>query len=175
MIAGHQHNPDRTLLDFYPTDPKWVGVLLRHHTLPRLIHEPCAGDGSLGKALRTAGFGVIMSDITPMSPDVGVMDALKSGPVDCVVTNPPYGPVMYDLLDHWDQTVTGSLVLLLRLNFVEAQSRLKWLTGEGAPSKVIVVAGRMKVFDKVSQFPHAWFIWDRERRGFGTELIVDKV
>jgi len=169
MVAGHQINPLRDPYDWYPTDPGWTNVLMRHCTLPLLIHEPCAGDGAISDVLINAGHTVVSTDIKPRRPQIQMADALSLGRLDCVVTNPPYGS-LGKLVPHWLNT-TNLLCLLVRLNFVEAKSRIAWTS---QASKVIVVAGRMKVFGKTSQFPHAWVVWDKSNRKC-TELIVDSV
>ena len=123
------------------------------------IWEPCAGDGCMSDALP----GVVhSSDLEPRREDVAYADALSLGRVTNVVTNPPYNALKV-LVPHWLDTVDHRLALLVRLNFLEAQSRVPWLTGSNTPEHVIVVAGRMKVFDKTSQFPHAWVVWNRQR------------
>jgi hypothetical protein len=161
MIAGHQINVNRDLLDFYPTDPRWLGPLMTEVQFDGEIHEPCAGDGSISNHLKSLGHLVRAYDIRPRSSEVVASDALSIGTATNVITNPPYGPMMYPLLDHWHKIVTGKLALLVKLNFLEAQSRTKYLVGSNTPNLVIVVTGRMKVFGKTSQFPHAWIVWDK--------------
>lgn len=146
--------------------------MLRHEKFEGLVHEPCAGDGVMGDVLQDAGYDVRMSDLEPRRDDVAYGDALNIGRVANAVTNPPYC-ALKSLVPHWLETVDHKLALLVRLNFLEAQSRVPWLTGPNAPAKVIVVAGRMKVFGKTSQFPHAWVVWDR-RTQHKTELVIDQ-
>ena len=173
QVNGHQNNTDRDEYDFYPTDPAWVKVLLRHVTFEGLVTEPCAGDGAMVKPLIDAGYIVEASDIRPMAPGIIERNALEIDPAQNIVTNPPYGE-MRPLIDHWLATTEGKVALLVRINFLEAQSRVPLLTGSNTPEKVIVVAGRMKVFGKVSQFPHIWVVWDRAAATKHTQLIIDK-
>ena len=131
------------------------------------IWEPCAGDGCMADALPGR---VHSSDLEPRRHDVKKANALSLGPVRNVVTNPPYC-ALKELVPHWLETVECKLALLVRLNFLEAQTRVPWLTGDNAPEHVIVVAGRMKVFGKTSQFPHAWVVWNKQHKG-ATRLHV---
>lgn len=131
------------------------------------IWEPCAGDGCMSDVLP----GVVhSSDLEPRRDDVRQADALSLGPVRNLVTNPPYGSLK-QLVPYWLDTVERKLALLVRLNFLEAQSRVAWLTGANTPEHVVVIAGRMKVFGKTSQFPHAWVVWDKQHTG-STQLHV---
>ena len=166
-IAGNQNNPARSEFDWYPTHKSWTHVLLRHQNLPNLIYEPCAGDGSMSNVLSSHGHTVIASDIAPRVESVVSKDAMNVGPVECVVTNPPYREIK-KLIPYWLGN-TEILCLLLRLNYIEGKTRID-ITRKA--SKIIVIAGRMIVFDKVSQFPHAWFIWDKAHTG-KTELVID--
>ena len=143
-------------------------MLLKHVALPDLIHEPCAGNMAMSDVLASCGHHVVSTDISPRDPRVGLKDAMLVGPVDCVVTNPPYN-ALKTLVPYWLNN-TRMLCLLVRLNFLEGKSRLAWTK---SAKTVLVVAGRMKVFDKVSQFPHAWVVWEKGHSG-PTELIIDK-
>ena len=156
-VNGHQLNPNRSSLDWYPTDPRWVTPLLQIVEFEGDIWEPCAGDGCMSDALPGM---VHSSDIEPRRDDVKRLNALELGSVQNIVTNPPYN-ALKTLVPHWLSTVEGRLALLVRLNFLEAQSRMPWLTGANAPEHVIVVASRMKVLGKTSQFPHCWVVWNR--------------
>lgn len=170
QVSGHRHNPDRDANDFYPTDRRWTELLLRNMKLPDHITEPCAGDGAISKVLVNNGHQVISSDISPRFDACVQLDAFDIAPCSCIVTNPPYGiaPKLIPSL-----ILKSDLVcLLLRLNYLEGKTRIHTTR---QLSKVVVVAGRMTVFGKVSQFPHAWFIWDKNDCTGKTELVVDVV
>jgi len=169
-VNGHQQNPNRSSLDWYPTDPDWVAPLLDIVSFKGVIYEPCAGDGCMMDCLPGK---VIGSDIEPRRSDITARDALSLGKVPNVVTNPPYS-CLKRLVPHWLATVEHRLAILVRLNFLEAQSRVPWLTGDNEPEHVIVIAGRMKVFDKTSQFPHCWVVWNR-RQSCTTKLHIRPV
>lgn len=126
----------------------------------------------MSAVLQAAGHVVHASDLLPRADGVLKLDALSIPQATNLVTNPPYAALKL-LVPHWLDTVEHKLALLVRLNFLEAQSRIPWLTGNNMPSDVIVCAGRMRVFGKTSQFPHCWVVWDK-RRDCETRLIVDK-
>lgn len=167
-VAGHQHNVNRDPTDFYPTCPKWTQVLLRNVVLPREITESCAGDGSMSRVLELHGHTVNSSDVRPRFVGCKEMDAMNIAKCQCIVTNPPYNSLS-KLIPIWLER-SDMTCLLLRLNYLEGKTRISTVK---SLSKVIVVAGRMTVFGKVSQFPHAWFIWDKQKIKGNTELIVD--
>lgn len=172
MIAGHQTNANRDPLDFYPTDPRWVKPLIDEVDFSGMIDEPCAGDGSISNYLSSLGHQVNAYDICPRVSTITNADALSVKSAENIITNPPYGSGMYPLLDHWHKITSGKIALLMKLNFLEAQSRTKYLTGDNTPITVIVVTGRMKVFGKTSQFPHAWVVWDKAVRCRDTILKI---
>lgn len=177
-VGGNQHNPDRDELDFYPTDPRWVDVLLRHVRFEGSVREPCAGDGQIYRHLKHLGYPVYASDINPRADGVMTMNAAELPYAQNVITNPPYGKALYPILDRLLSITERKVALLVRLNFLESQLRLKYLQGSRAPSNVVVVSNRMMVFGKVSQFPHAWMVWDNElyRHGeFDTRMVVDRI
>lgn len=167
-IAGHQRNANRDPTDFYPTDPRWTQVLLRNVTLPLEITEPCAGDGSMSRVLELNGHVVNSSDVRPRFAGCREMDAMDVARCKCIVTNPPYNSLS-KLIPVWLDK-SDMLCLLLRLNYLEGKTRLPTVK---SLSEVIVIAGRMTVFGKVSQFPHAWSIWDRRTKRDGIKMTVD--
>ena len=78
--------------DSYDTPANLVPPLLRHLP-PRFTYcEPCAGNGSLIKALSPKGVCTSAYDIEPRSSDVTEMNALflKSTDADYIITNPPW-------------------------------------------------------------------------------------
>lgn len=159
QVAGHQHNENRQPLDWYPTDPRWVKPLTDIVTFDGPITEPCAGDGRMLDVLPP---GTVGYDLEPRRSDIKQGNALEIDSAVNIITNPPYN-ALKELVPHWLATTERRVALLVRLNFLEAQSRVPWLTGASAPEHVIVIAGRMKVFDKTSQFPHCWVVWNRQQ------------
>lgn len=72
--------------DRYET-PEWVTLALIPHIPPiKTVWEPACGSGKMIRALQTAGFEVIGSDIA------GGVDFLKQTmrQSDAIITNPPY-------------------------------------------------------------------------------------
>ena len=171
QVAGHKTNPSRDPLDWYPTDPGWTHALMHNCMFSGDIHEPCAGDGCMADVISGYGHRVISSDLSPRRAGILQRDALALGPVANIVTNPPYN-LLKDLIPYWLDTTSHKLAVLVRINFLEAQSRIPWLTGKNTPELVLAVAGRMKVLGKVSQFPHAWVVWDRSATCASTELRI---
>lgn len=119
-IAGRQFNSTRDRYDFYPTDPAWVKVLLKHVTATN------------------------------------------------IVTNAPFRGA-FGMVDHWLRITTGKVALLTAASFLESKARGRFFT-DHPPNLVAMVCKRMNVFDKPSQFPHVWIVWDNENRPSFTTL-----
>ena len=104
----------RNARDFYPTPPEAVLPLIFHLNEVQAFAEPCAGDGSLVRALEAHGFRcAFQSDLH------GGKDALKLGVhdlqgADCIITNPPYArPLMHALISHLSTLAPTWLLLEL--------------------------------------------------------------
>jgi len=144
--------------------------------LARRIWEPACGPGAIVRILREAGHIVTATDLVDYGcPDSrGGVDFLKveSAPddVECIVTNPPYRIANEFAAKALE--LVPRVILLLRLNFLEALSRTD-----------ILDDGRLAwVYPFIRRLPHmhrdswdrpktgsamalAWFRWDRNHRG----------
>ena len=85
--------------DWYPT-PAWgTEALLKYETFEGNILEPCCGDGSMSKVLKTTGNTVISSDLVDRGYGE-VKDFFEvTNKYDNIVTNPPYN-IASKILDH---------------------------------------------------------------------------
>src|SRR3954466_14280065 len=90
--------------DFYPT-PAWVTeALLRRVRLPQGIWEPCCGNGAMAQVLGAHGPRVVGTDLVDRGygeagRDFLVETRLPDG-VTAIVTNPPYGRLLFEFVDH---------------------------------------------------------------------------
>lgn len=153
--------------DFYPTPPppvrlflSWVdrGLVPR----PRLIVDPCAGNGSLIRTVREHGYQVGAMELQPdFRPELDAVvpggavygDALGSAAGEAlrravertedvaVLTNPPFSKAR-EFIDAWAPVVTWS-AWLLRLNFYAGKKKHRWLTVDRRPSHVLSLAERV--------------------------------
>lgn len=152
---------NRDILDFYPTDQRYVAPLLRHcyFYYEDAIHDPCCGSGSIVKFLRNNGYtNVIASDKVNRGFDCSLIDVFDQYHFDNVICNPPYKKVE-KLVHHVLSKAHGKVAFLLKLDFLGSKTRYN-LFKEFPPLTVIVIAERMKVFGHSSQFTHCWVVWD---------------
>lgn len=168
-IAGRQLNPTRDRYDFYPTDPAWVRVLLDVVDFEGDISEPCAGDGAISNELKRLGHRVIASDINPRAVGIGIGDAFRLKSATNVITNAPFRGA-FEMLQHWLDVTSCKVAILTQASFLESKIRGEFYI-KRPPNTVIMVCKRMKVFGKISQFPHTWLVWDNANRPKKTQLV----
>lgn len=156
--------------DFYPT-PAWaVRGLLAMESFNGVIHEPCCGRGCISKELEANGYKVISSDIYDYGFGASGIDARTLvGPVENVVTNPPYN-LASELLPRLLSVGSKKIALLLRLAFLESKKRFE-IFKINRPSKVYVFSERLsmapygQIVNGGGTISHGWFIWDKDYHG----------
>jgi len=172
MRIQSSHDHAARGLDAYFSPPEAVASLIGIEAarLPKRILEPAAGDGAIVRPLREAGHTVIATDIADYGLDdckTGV-DYLKAKPiagVGGVVTNPPY-----KLAVQFAQKAIREapyLALLLRTNFLESTSRLRFFR-EHQPARIWISSRRLPMMHRLgwtgprapSNTCFAWFVWD---------------
>lgn len=132
----------RRALDFYET-PAWMvrgllehvpelGCLPANTTRPRgRVLDPCVGDGAITRELLAArSIELVTNDVDPARAADFHLDArdprawkeieFVAGPIDWVVTNPPFEPLaLVDILLHALAHARAGVVLLARRSFLE--------------------------------------------------------
>lgn len=112
--------------DFYETAPWQTYALLANQPISGRVLEPCAGDHSISAKLHKAGCFVQTNDIDPareadyhFSADNPLLyDAV--GPIDWVVTNPPFGmPICRDIVQLAVRQARLGVAMMLRISFRE--------------------------------------------------------
>jgi hypothetical protein len=168
--------------DLYETPPEAVHALLAAEELPwGLIWEPACGPGSIARTLRAAGHRVLATDLVDYdSPDQDEarVDFLLPGPapagVAAIVTNPPFKTAAGFVERALERAPL--VIMLLRLAFLEAESRRHILDG-GQLARVHVFRNRLPMMHRDgwngpkagSAMAFAWFVWRRDHGG-PTEL-----
>ena len=161
--------------DFYPT-PSWaVRALCDNVKFVGGIVEPCCGMGHMSRALSAEGYDVRSSDLHDRGfGETGKCALTLTGPIDNIVTNPPYS-IASDLLPGFLDACHGKVALLLRMSFLE--SRRRYALFQRSPPAVVLVFS-----ERLSMAPHgvdvrgggtisyAWFVWDCSCRKGVTEL-----
>lgn len=132
----------RRALDFYETPDWMIRGLLEH--VPELgcpvpksarprgrVFDPCVGDGAITRQLLAArSIELVTNDLDPARPADFHLDArdprawkeieFVAGPIDWVVTNPPFDPeALVDILLNALAHARAGVVLLARRSFLE--------------------------------------------------------
>ena len=166
IMGHHKVNKNRDKHDFYPTEPKFVGALLRQEDFEGSILEPACGEGHISKVLEDNGYEVISRDLIDHGYGISGVDFLADKFIcDNVVTNPPYKHGM-EFVQHAIEHTNNKIAMLMTLNFAETQSRHQFFI-DSPPTTIILISNRMKD----SQFPHAWFVWDQHSIQIETKFV----
>jgi len=169
MRINSTHKMEARGLDQYFTPPEATQALISLERLPRLIWEPCCGDGAIVKPLRRAGHEVFASDIAHYGlRGTKVKDYLqfqRPRRFGGIVTNPPFNLAM--------QIIEKALhdapyvAVLLRLNFLESTRRMPFFQAH-PPSRIWVSSRRLPMMSRYgwtgptapSNICFAWYIFD---------------
>jgi hypothetical protein len=154
--------------DFYPT-PAWAtNALLSVEKFSGSINEPCCGAGAMSVELSNAGYEVISSDMFNHGFGKSGIDARRLiGPVDNIVTNPPYN-IAAEMLEHFLGIYRRKIALLLRLSFLESRKRYP-LFQRSPPSRIHIFSERLSLckaggtVNGGGTISYAWLVWMRKR------------
>jgi hypothetical protein len=129
------------------------------------IWEPAGGvDSSLAVALVNENFEVIGTD------DDFLERTCPPTQIDCVCTNPPYGDrgeLACAFIRHALSLEVRIVVMLLRIDFDSAKSRVDIFRDSKTFAGKIVLLDRIKCFEgpRTPSDNHCWCLWNREHRG----------
>lgn len=113
--------------DFYET-PAWqTRALLRHQPdISGVVLDPCVGAGSIASVLRRPGVTIRTNDWDRVHTADHHLDASSAdlytavGPVDWVITNPPYTmPLCLEMVARAVEHARVGVAMLLRISFRE--------------------------------------------------------
>lgn len=160
----------RPINDFYPTPRSAITALLKRVEFGNNILEPACGRGDISRVLEEYGHKVISSDLFDYGyGEVGVdfLDRLDwSGDI---ITNPPFN-LAEKFLQRALSLDYGKIAFLLKLAFLEGQSRSKLL--ERSPLKEVLVFRKRLSMTRNGKPPRgsgmiafAWFIWEKNYSG----------
>ncbi len=153
VMAGRVEPPDS--LDYFPTPPWATRAFLEHVLMPlgafsqnMVVWEPACGEGHMVRPLREYFATVHASDIYDYGTGHTLFDFLSLepgnfpasppfGPVDMIITNPPFGPANNPRLMRF------ALVAL-------AQARVG-----------IAFFGRIQMLEGEKRFQRIWGMWSR--------------
>jgi hypothetical protein len=163
--------------DLYETPAVAVEALLRAETLPHHIWEPCCGNGALVDVLRAHGHEVTATDLLRDRIDFLMEWRAPSG-ADAIVSNPPY-TLAAQFVRH-GLVLVPKVVMLVRLNFYEAQTRADIFDDGSGLARIHVFANRLPRMHRAGWTgPHAspsmvlaWFVW---QRGYARKTEIDRI
>lgn len=162
--------------DFYPT-PEWAShALVENEQFEGGIWEPACGDGAMARVLRETGCSVEASDLYDRGfGETGIDFLTTSRTVANIVTNPPYNSAE-GFVEAGLRQANNKLCLLLRLAFLEGGNRQRTIFSATPPSRVWVFSERITFYPAgavakgTGTTAYAWFVWDKQTGGSGTEL-----
>lgn len=172
MVSAHRVTPAADDVDFFPTPP-WAAragaeIIARLDPACRTVWEPACGAGSMAHGLRDVFETVHASDACLYDRTV-IHDFLSPtpppfGPVDWIVTNPPFAPAEAFVAQAWTHARRG-VAMLMRGAVLEGRRRHALMHGPRpltvfAPfsERVPMVKGRYDP-DQPSAAFYAWFLW----------------
>lgn len=181
----------RVLRDQYPT-PSWcVDVLLDYlHLDGGLWFDPCAGAGSIIQAVMRPDVVWHANDIEDFHPElrayadpelrpfvkrimVGDFLKMKRAPrsYDVILTNPPYS-LAAEFVEH-ALSMARTVVMLLRLNFLESAKRETFFHEVGIPNVYVLPQRPSFSLNRQGKrgtdaTAYAWMEWNMEWRSVGT-------
>jgi hypothetical protein len=181
IMAGRQEPDDS--LDFFPTPPFATRALLQH-ALPHLgvtvttAWEPAVGEGHISAVLREAGIDVYATDIHDYG--TGALDELcdfladdyeSPGPLDWVITNPPFGGKTIGFVKRALEVADVGVAMFVRSQWaVEGIERYEEIFRDTPPTlhayfveRVPLCKGRWNP-DGTTATAYCWLIWIKGKR-----------
>ena len=159
--------------DFYAT-PAWQTRALLHHQpdIGGIVLDPCVGNGAIASVLSRPGTTMLTNDwdqtheaewhLDASGPDLYAL----AGPVDWVVTNPPYTmPLCLDIVARAVREARVGVAMLLRITFREPTRhrfpRGPWLAAHPV-SRVLTLPRYSYTQDgRTDSVTTEWCVWVR--------------
>lgn len=170
--ASNLSEKERSVLDYYGTNPECVRGLLAHESFNPNVWEPTAGHHNIVDVLLKSGKfqSVKASDIAEY-PGVehDISDFLNfNGSVNCdIIMNPPYYDAEKFVTKALDIVSPGNKVaVFLRLQFLEGQGRYERIFLTNPPLNVYVfpkrqVCSKTDDFTEPSAVAYCWIVWQK--------------
>lgn len=132
------------LLDVIPINPHWKYL------------EPCRASGRFYNHMPIgSAWGEIRHGVDYLNTEYNH--------VDCIITNPPYSLAQEFVTKALEDA--DVVIMLLRLGFLESQTRNKWWQ-DNKPSSLMVLSQRPSFTEdgKTDGSGYAYFVWDKKNR-----------
>ena len=182
MTVGRKKNDP---MDVYETPEEAVVPMLNELSHWRIslglsnvrhsnVLEPCAGSGSILSVLRERNAKSYAWDAEPRGEGISAIDFLAIDIPPCfdlIITNPPFSKAQA-IVDKARSLLVkdGMAAMLLRLAFLESQSRADWWRS-WMPERIYVLSKRPSFTGGgTDSAAYAWFIWRNAHRPESADL-----
>lgn len=172
-IVGANTKGSREDNDFYPTPYYATEELFKKEEFEGGVWECASGDGSMSKIIEKYN-KCVSTELRTCEGVYGEkgIDFLKTlKKSENIITNPPF-KYAKDFLLHSKKCATKKIAMLLKLVFLEGQSRYDMFKDKTFPlKKVYVFCGRVPIYKKgiigknSGLIAYAWFVWDKKYKG----------
>lgn len=140
-MEAHQLKPSKTVRqdsDFYATPQYAINLIIREIDYQKieLALEPASGDGRIIHALHRFPWDIEGCDIVY---GVDYLTRPSDNNYDLIITNPPFSLAQEFITKAL--TESRNVIMLLRLNFLGAQSRCDWWQDK-SPQRLFVLSQR---------------------------------
>jgi len=163
--------------DFFPTESKFVHLLLDNHVFTNDTWEPACGEGDISIALLDRGYNVVSSDLVDRGYGRTGRDFLtaKVARGTSIITNPPFS-LFNEFVNKSSQLVDQFAMLTSLPSLAASQSRYREIFEPLPPQKLVLIIDKMRIrksdgSQSLSMFNHIWCIWDSKMNQKKTEFV----
>ena len=178
-MSATNRGSKRIKSDFYITPRYTIDTLLNNYNLNRTgyILEPCAGNGTIIKALREFGYKnhIIANEIRVEEYDnlknsganeIYISDYLTTffyEDITTIITNPPFSIAREFLEVSFERYPKAEVIMLLRVGFLETKKRYDFWQKHDV-NRLLVLRDRPKFINNGSDATaYAWFVFNKEK------------
>lgn len=162
ILLAANNGGERRDNDFYPTPPEpTVALISKLHGWPRRVWEPACGDGGIARPLVQAGFDVVGTDLIDRGYGEGGIDFLATTErrADAIITNPPFGKLVTQFIEHALDLETPYIAMLVNSNLWHAARRVP-LWNRRTPEAVYAMCWRPDFTGSGSPYFNCiWTVW----------------
>lgn len=172
--ATNLSKAERSVLDYYATDPRSVKAILKYVNFGNtVIWDPGSGHNCIVDTLKEAGYKTRSTDIFDYGYQDEIIDFLEHTKKwdGSIMMNPPYSLGLSFVLKALELVDEGAkVVVFLRTLFLEGTKRYEKLFKDQPPKTVYVFSNR-QVCSKVDDFSvgsavsYSWFVFEKGYKG----------
>lgn len=172
--ATNLSKAERSILDYYATDPRSVKAILKYIDFGNTtVWDPGSGHNSIINVLKEAGYKTRSTDIYDYGYQDEIIDFLEYNEKwhGSILMNPPYSLGLSFVLKALELVDEGAkVVVFLRTLFLEGTKRYEKLFKDQPPKTVYVFSNR-QVCSKVDDFTvgsavsYSWFVFEKGYKG----------